>query len=157
MPPNSNLFYLHCDKCNFSTTLEINLKWHKEAMHRSEHNNRNNSRTNQNQERMRNQLCNNYLNGFCRFSDQQCRFLHQSPPRCRYQMDCAAWPNCRFTHDDINNLMACRYQERCRNFNCQFTHFSPNGARFLGKGQPVPAMNLQNFPPLYPNQGWGHF
>ena len=144
---------LACEKCNFSTTKKINLKWHMEAMHRPENNFMKHARNDENTERRRNKICSFYLNGFCRYSEQQCKFRHESPPRCRYQMDCAAWPDCGFTHDAIDNVMACHYQERCRSNNCQFTHFGSNGERFLGRGQPVPAMNMHNYPPLFPNQG----
>jgi hypothetical protein len=89
-----------CYKFQFATTSAINLSWHKEAIHRAQ------TQNNQNKQRMPDikkkvlKPCNFWPNGFCRYSDQECRFLHKNPPRCKFQMDCMAWPDCGFSHEE---------------------------------------------------------
>ena len=109
---------------------------------------------NQHNDRVNKKLktCKFWFNGFCKFSDQQCRFLHRIPPRCKFQLECVAWPNCRFTHEEEYIRADCRYQENCRNYDCQFVHYNSTNEHFLGAGQAFPEMNMQNFPPLMPNQ-----
>ena len=129
-----------CDRCEFITTNKTNLTWHKEAMHSSEEIYQ---QKNQNIRKV-SQPCSFWLNGFCRYSEQECRFSHRNVIQCRYQMDCRAWPDCRFAHDETP---ACYFQENCLNYNCPFEHYSGNENHFLGNVQ-VPKMNFQNFPPL---------
>lgn len=146
-----------CEVCDFSTTSGINLNRHKQAMHSPHNNNEKNNRDKGYINREKTKFCRFWLNGYFRNSDQQCRFIHKNPPRCKYQMDCVAWPNCWFSHDEENRRMACRYQERCRNYNCQFEHYNQQNQHFLGGSQSAPVMNMHNFPPLNPNQGQNHW
>ena len=45
-------------------------------------------------------MCTFWFNGYCRYSDNECRFVHNNHPRCKYQMDCLAWPDCKFSHEE---------------------------------------------------------
>ena len=141
-----------CDQCQFTTTTAVNLAWHKEAMHTTQNNQQNNHQPSISKKVQK--MCNFWFNGFCRYSDIECRFLHKNPPRCKFQMDCMAWPNCNFYHDENYSRGACHYQEKCRRQNCMFEHFNVNSEHFLGGGQLPPEMNIHNFPHLNQNQGY---
>ena len=145
----------NCDECDFCTVSNINLNWHKEAMH-SRRTNQFNGQDNNKVDK----LCPFLLNGFCRYSDQQCRYSHNNNNWCKFQMECKAWPNCRFIHSEGFSAPACYYQENCMKFNCPFEHYSRNDGHFLGRGQSVPEMNVNNFPPLNQTRNgqnnWAH-
>ena len=140
-----------CDQRQFTSTTAINLSWHKEAMHTTQNNIRNNNDQPPISKKVQ-KMCTFWFNGYCRYSDNECRFVHNNHPRCKYQMDCLAWPDCKFSHDE--NYSACHYQEKCRRQNCQFEHFNYNSEHFLEVGQSPPEMNVHNFPHLNPNQDY---
>ena len=150
---HSSLNPFACDQCQFTTTSAINLSWHKEAMHSSQEKNNQNNDDPPITKKVH-KMCTFWFNGHCRYSDHECRFLHKNPPRCKFQMDCLAWPDCKFTHDENYSRGACHYQEKCHRQNCLFEHFNVNSEHFLGRGQSPPEMNMHNFPHLSSNNQW---
>ena len=134
-----------CDLCDFSTTSTINLNWHKEAMHSMKRSSQHNYHHKQKSSNVV-KLCPFWLGGFCRYPDHQCRYSHKPANWCKFQMECKAWPECRFIHEEEMPTKPCYYQENCNDFNCPFEHLNRNDDRFLGVGQLE--MNVRNFPPL---------
>ena len=140
-----------CDKCKFVCRTKLELKLHMEAMRGENGDKKHANGIDRNDTNNKSNICRHWLQGHCRKSDSECRFLHKAPPRCRFQMECYNWLNCRFIHDE-DIRPPCRFQEYCRNSNCRFQHYVQNqGNNFLDRNQVVPQMNDQNFPQLQSN------
>ena len=141
---------MKCNQCNFSCKNKLELNLHVEAMRGDNTHGHNGQkeeerRTNFNERKAG--RCKFYDQGFCKFSNHNCRFLHVDPPLCRFQLQCPYWPNCNFLHTNYAPNKPCRYQERCKNYNCKFEHYGQNGEHYFLE-ENMPEMNYQNFPPL---------
>ena len=93
-----------CDVCHMKADSNMQLRKHKTVC---------NLKSNQPKE-----VCPFWRKGMCRFDEKNCKFLHPPQPKCRNQKNCIFWPQCKYAHDD----MRCRFQERCWNQNCEFSH-----------------------------------
>ena len=97
-------------------------------------------------------ICSFWLKRQCQYDQFSCRFSHTEaqPPKCRNKNRCPFLPNCKFGHDQD---ILCRYQERCLNERCVYTHLNEH---FLGEVQKTPAPDLKSYQtfPQVPHQMW---
>lgn len=87
-----------CESCDFACKTKMELNLHLVAMHGVlEDYKHAETVTPRNQENRKiYAICRFWLRGFCRNTDQNCRFSHINPSRCKFQMQCNFWPNSKF-------------------------------------------------------------
>ena len=115
-----------CELCDFRVTSDSHLEKHMKVRH---------------EKQKTSQHCRYWLRGACN-RGAQCRYKHEFLPTCRYGFECPYWPNCKYSHNDIQH---CKFQDFCQNSTCPYTHFLGSSRQV----QPPPPLNsFQHFPPL---------
>ena len=117
---------ISCSRCNFLCETKDILKQHVEKEHIKY---------------QRKRPCTFWLNGYCLYSDEECRFSHEEPEMDQNTI-CSYGMNCRKTNCVFNHPKPCHFQQNCRNSNCRFWHF--NQEYFLD------LESVMEFPPLQP-------
>ena len=89
--------------------------------------------------------CKFWLNGYCFYSDEECRFSHNEPVEsnkiCFFGFNCTK-PNCAFYHPK-----PCNFQQNCRNANCTFWHFGNESFLDMSSMREFPPLNSKKFNP----------
>ena len=137
-----------CRKCNFDTSVKSQLTKHIRERHKK--------------------IFYFWKQGRCNRMEN-CAYLHPAPPRCRLQLQCHYWPNCKFSHDDNNMCVngvncqtincnfqhpsykrPCNLQNMCEDQYCQFEHFQGVNSQghFLGGRQEMSPFSMAEFPPI---------
>ena len=134
-PSHDNIDLAKCRECNYQAeTVDILIN-HIQDDHANVH------------LRRRTVSCEFWMNGFCKFTEIECKFLHKETSRnqktnCLYGMNCRKGPGCPFYHPQ-----PCHFQQNCRNANCRFWHFN-NQESFLD------LESTMEFPPLQAKRGF---
>ena len=120
-----------CNKCSFQCETKDMLKQHVEVEHKKY---------------QRKRSCSFWLNGYCMFSDEECKFSHEEPVMdqnaiCSYGMNCRK-SNCAFNHPN-----PCHFQQNCRNPNCRFWHFNQEYFLDLDSVMEFPPLQTKSFKP----------
>ena len=89
-------------------------------------------------------FCRYFRRGNCFKGENECCFLHQMPPECRFGESCRRINNCRFTHShrrggDIREVYQhrpreCKWGEKCRRTVCNFYHSNQSSYGNLNRG-----------------------
>ena len=122
---------IKCSKCDFSSKSKAHLTNHIQSNH---------------VQRTKNSTCRFWQNGYCRYTEEDCRFSHtiymeNKKKMCYYGLNCRN-PNCTFYHPK-----PCDFQENCRNVNCTFFHFGYEPFLDMISMTEFPPLNTRNFNP----------
>ena len=116
---------IYCGLCDFkSETKSQHMKHMKVAMGHKQKMTKNKAN-----------ICEYFLNGFCKFDRNTCHFTHPSTKPHSFNKGSNYWQ----TQEGV----PCMYQEYCERMDCSFIHFQP----FLDLN------SFQEFPPIRTNNG----
>ena len=55
------------------------------------------------EEKRRNGFCRFWNHAACNFGDQNCKFMHEEAPHCKFQERCRAKPMCQYFHEEYSS------------------------------------------------------
>ena len=84
-----NVKYFYCDSCGIKFMSLASLNEHTKSVY---------ERTSNNTPQKINKSCRYYSRRACKFTDDDCKFIHTKVPECRYQERCRSPRLCKFAH-----------------------------------------------------------
>ena len=90
-----------CQKCTNIYRSQTDLNKHKDEVHTPRTSKSGFKKKFSHEEKKRNGFCRFWNHAKCRFEEDQCMFMHEEAPHCRFQNRCSEKLRCQFFHADL--------------------------------------------------------